>query len=227
MNAQAGAQAGAQAPPPAPPTVIVINRDRRETPPYMKRGTEMYGIVMKSTSIAASLFLGVLLFFFSTMLIKPLMNSETKIGQILAMVAMWAAGGFLLHLHITARRKAKREFDALPFDHPDRVKYGGILLPGSVAASYPTANVAGPLAAAASSAPPSPGQQGSSAKGSDPPGGYPHQGPYPPPQGQYPHKGPYAPTQGQYPPPQGQYAASAPPNNSMKYDEDPPPYSEI
>ncbi|XP_042883118.1 uncharacterized protein LOC122260082 [Penaeus japonicus] len=107
---------------------------------------------------------------------------------LIMIIVFFSAGGFLLHLYITARRKAKREFDALPADHPDRLKYGGILLPGSVAASYPTANVyhfpsnaqglgvAGPLAAAASSAPPSPGQQGSSAKGSDPPGGYPHQG---------------------------------------------------
>ncbi|XP_042855858.1 sulfated surface glycoprotein 185-like [Penaeus japonicus] len=141
--------------------------------------------------------------------------------------------GFLLHLYITARRKAEREFDALPADHPDRVKYGGILLPGSVAASYPTANVyrfpsnaqglgvAGPLAAAASSAPPSPGQQGSSAKGSNPPRQYPP--PYPPPEEQYPP--PYPPPEGQNPPPQG---PSAPPQgSSAKYEDDPPPYSEI
>ncbi|XP_042866942.1 MAPK-interacting and spindle-stabilizing protein-like [Penaeus japonicus] len=143
---------------------------------------------------------------------------------LIMIIVFFSAGGFLIHLYITARRKAKREFDALPADHPDRLKYGGILLPGSVAASYPTANVyhfpsnaqglgvAGPLAAAASSAPPSPGQQGSSAKGSDPPGGYPHQGPY-------------APPQGQYPPPQG--PSAPPPGSTAKYDDDPPPYSEI
>ncbi|XP_042890456.1 uncharacterized protein LOC122265294 [Penaeus japonicus] len=210
------AQAGAQAPPPAPPTVIVVNRDRPETPPYMKRGTEMYGMVMRSGCMSASLICSVLFFICGISLISLVFSHEEFYKPLLIVIAFFLLGGFLLHLYKSAKHKAKREFDALPADHPDRVKYGGILLPGSVAASYPTANVyrfpsnaqglgvAGPLAAAASSALFS-RPAGASAKEQYPP-------PYPPPEGQNP------PPQGPSAPPQG---------SSAKYEDDPPPYSEI
>lgn len=239
MNAQAGTPAA----PAQPTTVIVVNQDmRRRAPPHMLRGTRLYGINVRAGCMTVSLIFGIFFLVAAVPLVQiPIITGYY--GLIAIMLVFVCFGGFLIYFYVKASRKALREYNDLPADHPDRLKYSGVNLAGVIPGSHPVANVyqfpanaqvihAGSGQAAAMApeqtfAPPS-GGQGHFSK---PEGSYPT-GHYPPPQGQYPAQGQYPPAEGQYPPPHGYSATpqgpSAPPQDpNWKPKDDPPPYSDI
>ncbi|XP_037786949.1 splicing factor-like protein 1 [Penaeus monodon] len=229
MNAQAGTQAA-----PAPPaTVIVVNQNPRSAPPHMLRGTRLYGMTVRSGCMAASLSFGIFLTIIGFIMIQiPIITGAY--ASILAIIACCCLGGFLIYFHVKARGKALREFNALPADHPDRLKYSGLTFPCTIPGAYPVTNVY-QFPTNAQGVNDGSGQPAATASGQTVTSGYhpPSQGQYPPPQGQYPPpQGQYPPPQGQYPPPNGYYPTPEGPSAplqepSSKIKDDPPPYSEI
>nr|XP_027226388.1 uncharacterized protein LOC113818373 [Penaeus vannamei] len=137
MNAQAGTPAA----PAQPTTVIVVNQDmRRRAPPHMLRGTRLYGINVRAGCMTVSLVFGIFFIIFGVLLIQlPLLTGFY--GVIAIMIVFVSFGGFLIYFYVKASRKALREYNDLPADHPDRLKYSGVNLAGVIPGSHPVANV--------------------------------------------------------------------------------------
>lgn len=204
MDAQQGTQ------PVQPPTVIVVERNRGiQYPPYMQRGTKMFGMDVRAGCIVVFLIFGILLILLGFLLIEVIVLADMYAIPIPILIVMWSLGAFLIYCFIKAKRKSLREFNALPNDHPDRAKYSIFTEPG---APYPVANVYHfPTTAQGPSD--GRGQAAVTPGHASPHRNYPPAQEDPTPQGY--HRLPHGP--------------SAPPlqEPERKFTDDPPPYSEI
>ncbi|XP_063590373.1 uncharacterized protein LOC134767247 [Penaeus indicus] len=204
-------------------TVIVVERNRGTSyPPYMQRGTKMFGMVVRAGCITVFLILGVLFLLLGILPIEAIFLGDMYAIPIPILIFLWSLGVFLIYCYIKARRKSLREFNALPDDHPDRLKYSNVYVPGSAPEQYPVTNVYHfPANAQGQSG----GQAAAMVSGHTlPPANRPGQ--HASPQRNLPRSKEDTHPRGSFPVPQG---PSAPPLQELerKFSDDPPPYSEI
>ncbi|XP_037774627.1 uncharacterized protein LOC119571356 [Penaeus monodon] len=184
----------------------------------------MLGMVVRAGCITVFLIFGIMFLLLGILMIEVIVLADMYAIPIAILIILWSIGAFLIYCYIKAKRKSLREFNALPDDHPDRLKYSNVYVPGTAPGEYPVTNVYHFPANAH-------GQTDGSGQAAALVSGHTLTPAYRPrqhasPQRNYPPSQEYPLPQGFYPIPQG---PSAPPlqEPERKFSDDPPPYSEI
>ncbi|XP_047497597.1 uncharacterized protein LOC125044747 isoform X2 [Penaeus chinensis] len=185
----------------------------------------MYGMTVRAGCITVFLVFGIFFLLLGILPIEAIILADLYAIAIPILIILWSIGVFLIYSYIKARRKSLQEFNALPDDHPDRLKYSNVYVPGAAPGQYPVTNV---YHFPANAQGPS---DGSGGQGAAMVSGHPVTAAYRPGQLASPQRN-LPPSEGD-PHPQGFYSVpqgpSAPPlqEPERKFSDDPPPYSEI